>query len=113
MPCIYCPSVTGNEARVFGRLDKEVVRGGIRSHIGDVKACYDGAVATHPEARGIMRVRFGIGPSGAVESSCLVGSELNATSVDRCVVDLILKWKFPAPEGAGWVVVSYPFTFVR
>jgi hypothetical protein len=112
-PCTDCVTATGDEARLIGSLDKEVVRGVIRSQIGGVKACYDAIIETHPDAKGTLRVRFGIGPSGAVKTSCLVSSELNDGAVERCVVDLLLSWKFPAPEGGGWVAVTYPFQFDR
>ena len=112
-PCTDCVTATGDEARLIGSLDKEVIRGVMRSHVAQVKACYDAVVATHPDARGTLRVRFGMSPSGAVETSCLVSSELNDAAVERCVVELLLSWRFPAPEGGGWVAVTYPFQFSR
>jgi outer membrane biosynthesis protein TonB len=112
-PCPDCVTATGDQARLIGSLDKEVIRGVFRSHIAEVKACYDAVAATHPDASGALRVRFGIAPSGAVETSCLVSSELNDAAVERCVVELLLSWKFPAPDGGGWVAVTYPFQFSR
>ena len=31
--------------------------------------------------------------------------------MDRCLVNAMEHWKFPAPEGHGEVMVIYPFTF--
>ena len=86
---------TGERARRIGSLDKEVVRGVILGHVGEVQACYDTVWATHPEAQGRMMVRFGIAASGAVETSCLVSSSLNDSSVELCVVEDLLRWIFP------------------
>jgi hypothetical protein len=96
-----------------GSLDKEVIRAEIRAHLAEVTDCYDGFGLAFPEAKGAMRVKFGIAPSGAVQTSCLVSSELNAPPMDRCVLDRLLNWAFPAPEGGGWVIVTYPFVFTR
>ncbi|HEY5089952.1 MAG TPA: AgmX/PglI C-terminal domain-containing protein [Polyangia bacterium] len=108
-----CATATGAAARHVGSLDTEVVRAGIASHVAEVRVCYDAIALINPEAEGILRVRFGIGPSGIVRTSCLMSSELNAPSVDRCVLDRLLTWRFPAPNGGGWVVVSYPFALTR
>jgi hypothetical protein len=78
-----------------------------------VKQCYDAVVTIHPTAAGKMTVRFGITSSGWVATSCLVDSELNAASVDLCVLDRLRAWKFPQPDGGGWVIVTYPFDFSR
>jgi hypothetical protein len=113
-PCgADCVTTHGEASRGQGSLDKEVIRQVIRSHVADVQACYDTIALTHSAAVGRMMVRFGIAPSGGVETTCLVSSELNDASVERCVVDLPLAWKFPKPDGGGWVVVSYPFVFTR
>ena len=108
-----CVSATGEAGRRIGSLDKEVIRAGIRAHIAEVKDCYDAIAFTQTDAKGTMRVKFGIGPSGAVQTSCLVSSELGAASVDDCVLERVLTWRFPAPDGGGWVIVTYPFVFTR
>ena len=112
-PCEDCVVVKGERARHVGSLDKEVIRGVIRSHADEVRTCYDAVALTRPDARGKMMIRFGIAASGIVAASCLVTSELSEPAVERCVVDLPLGWTFPPPDGGGWVVVSYPFVFSR
>ena len=108
-----CVSATGEAGRRIGSLDKEVIRAVIRAHLAEVRACYDAIAFTQTDAKGTMRVKLGIGPSGAVQTSCLVSSELGAASVDACVLERVLTWRFPAPDGGGWVIVTYPFVFTR
>jgi len=108
-----CTSATGEAGRRLGSLDKEDIRRVIRSHVADMKTCYDAITEAHPDAAGKVMVRFGIAPSGVVQTSCLVSSDLNDTPADRCIVDVPLRWTFPKPEGGGWVVVNYPFVFSR
>lgn len=113
-PCVGCRVTTGGAApRYAGSLDKEVIRAVILSHTADAKACYDAVTEAHPEAAGKLMVKFGIAPSGRVVTSCLESSALRDAVVERCMVDLPLGWTFPAPQGGGWVVVSYPYVFTR
>ena len=85
----------------------------MRAHLAELQACYDAIASTHPGTEGRVMARFAIAPTGAVEASCLVTSSLNDASVDRCVVERVLGWHFPTPDGGGWVVVDYPFVFTR
>jgi TonB family protein len=92
--------------------DKEVVRRVIRQHIDEARACYETLLLTQPSARGQVRVRFAVGASGTVAASCVVSADLGAPSVDACLLDRVLTWRFPKPQGSGWVIVEYPFIFV-
>jgi hypothetical protein len=112
--CVDCDVATGEAAPPHaGSLDKEVIRGIIVGHESEAKTCYDAVADTHPSAAGNLRLKFGVAPSGRVATSCLVSSELHDEVVERCMVDLPLRWTFPAPQGGGWVVVSYPYVFSR
>jgi TonB family protein len=114
LPCgAECVTATGEAARHIGSLDKEVIRAVVRAHLDEVRECYDAIGLTQPSARGRLAIKFGISPSGAVQTSCLVSSDLGAPPVDACVLERVLNWRFPAPEGGGWVIVTYPFTFER
>jgi len=112
-PCEDCLTFKGDKAAHVGSLDKEVIRPIIRSHVPEVKACYDAVTATHPAAAGKVMIKFGITASGRVATSCLESSELHDPSVEGCIVDLPFSWTFPKPDGGGWVLVSYPFVFTR
>jgi hypothetical protein len=108
-----CVSGTGNPARRVGALSTEAVREVVRERNDEIRECYDLIAQTHPEKEGRVVVRFAIAPSGAVGSSCLVTSSVNEGSVDRCVVERPLGWRFPEPSGGGWVVIDYPFALTR
>jgi hypothetical protein len=64
---------------------------------------------TRPGLQGKLIVRFAIGGSGYVASSCLVRTTLSAPDVERCIVDLVLNWSFPRRLGGDWALVEYPF----
>lgn len=103
----------GAEAAGKGSLDKEVIRAVILSHTPAVRACYEATMSMRPYPEGRVFARFAIDAHGRVRGSCLASSTLNRPDGERCVLDEILGWKFPEPDGGGWVVVQYPFVFGR
>ncbi|HXJ21205.1 MAG TPA: AgmX/PglI C-terminal domain-containing protein [Polyangia bacterium] len=113
-PCTDCKLATGGaQPSPSGSLDKEVIRSIIRSHLAQARACYDAVAQTDPAAAGMLKLTFGIAPSGQVATSCLESSQLRDAVVERCMADIPLSWTFPPPEGGGWVVVTYPYLFTR
>jgi biopolymer transport protein ExbD/Zn-dependent protease with chaperone function len=105
------PMVTAGPAAKQGSLDKEIIRGIIRDHIHEVKACYEAQLRKPPFPGGTVRVQFTIGPTGTVDESALADTTMNDALVIDCLVEAIRTWKFPAPEGGGGVVVDFPFLF--
>jgi TonB family protein len=106
-------TATGDAASRNASYDRKAVLAFIHAHGEEARACYDGIAAAQPGAQGRVMVRFGISPSGAVQTSCVVSSDLQAPSVDACLLERVLTWQFPAVRGGGWVVINYPFIFVR
>ena len=95
-----------------GSLDKEVIRGVIRSHVDDVQRCYQSELAETPDLFGKIMVRFTITASGKVSESAVESSTMRNALVETCTVAAVRRWGFPKPEGGGIVIVSYPFVFV-
>lgn len=103
------PRVRAGTAAVVGSLSKEVIRRVIRRHINEVRFCYERALSQRPDLQGRVSVRFVISASGSVQSSSNAGSSLGNATVESCIVSAVRRWTFPAPEGGGIVVVTYPF----
>ena len=93
----------------LGSLDKELIRRVVRTHLGDVKACFDKALARRPELAGRVMVELVISPTGAVHHADVKESTLADQPVEDCIVSATKTWQFPSPDGGGVVVVSYPF----
>lgn len=94
-------------------LDKNDIREVVRAHLGEVRACYTRALASDPALSGRVGVRWTIGPGGdvtAVDVQSMM-SPTSGPSVADCIASAIRGWVFPAPQGGGSVVVSYPFIF--
>jgi TonB family protein len=98
-------------ASVRGMLDKEIIRRIVRRHINEVRYCYEQALARQPQLDGRLVVQFTIAGTGNVLASVVQSSTLKAPAVEMCVVNAVKRWEFPAPEGRGLAIVSYPFNF--
>ncbi len=96
-------------AQVRGSLDKEIIRRVIRSHIKEVKFCYEQELLKKPDLGGRVVVQFTISASGQVVASVLQTSTMGNSRVENCTVQAVRRWEFPKPLGGGIVIVSYPF----
>jgi TonB family protein len=95
-------------ASVKGSLDKELIRNVIRSHIKEVKTCYESELEHKKDLAGKVMIRFTISPAGKVSESAVEQTTLGNATVEKCIAEAVRGWEFPKPQG-GSVVVSYPF----
>jgi TonB family protein len=94
---------------VRGALDKEIIRRVIRSHIKEVKFCYEQELLRKPDLYGRVTVQFTITPMGSVSSSAVQQSTMGNAKVEQCIARAVQRWEFPKPQGGGIVIVAYPF----
>lgn len=92
-----------------GDIDKNIVRIIIRSHIDEVKACYERELEKRPTLGGRVMVQFTISASGEVVASVLQNSTMGNAKLENCVVQAVRRWRFPKVLGGGIFIVSYPF----
>ena len=103
------PEVMPGTVKARGRLDKEIIRRVIRSHLKEVKYCYETELVRKPDLYGRLTVQFTITPTGTVSSSAVEQSTVGNRNVEQCVAAAVKRWTFPQPEDGGIVLVSYPF----
>jgi hypothetical protein len=103
------PQIRSGNADVRGSLSKEVIRRVIQRHINEVRFCYEQELNSRPDLSGRVQVKFIISPSGAVQAANVESSTLGATRAEGCIAQAVRRWTFPAPDGGGIVIVSYPF----
>src|SRR5262249_41755071 len=92
-----------------GSLSKEAIRHVITSHIGEVRVCYEEALASWPDAEGRPQIRYIIDADGSVSAAALVSDSLGYAGLGCCIARAMRDWRFPAPEGGGIIVITYPF----
>jgi hypothetical protein len=105
------PVVREGQAQVQGQLAPEVIRRVVRRTFGRLRACYENGLKANPTLDGRITVKFVIAKDGAVATAQDAGSTIKDSAVISCVVGAFKGMAFPAPEGDGVVVVTYPLTF--
>ncbi|MET0285367.1 MAG: AgmX/PglI C-terminal domain-containing protein [Polyangiales bacterium] len=103
------PQIRSGNADVRGSLSKEVIRRVIQRHINEVRFCYEQELNSRPDLSGRVQVKFIISPTGAVQAANVESSSLGAARAEQCIATAVRRWTFPAPDGGGIVIVSYPF----
>lgn len=105
------PHIRTLETVVAGSLSKEVIRRVIQRHLNEVRFCYEEGMRAAAELAGRVEVKFVIAPSGAVQAANVASSTLAGDRAEtaQCIAQAVRRWGFPAPEGGGVVVVTYPF----
>jgi TonB family protein len=93
-----------------GTLDPALLAREVRSHMPDIRRCYETALAAKPGLSGRIVLKFTVAADGQVETPSLGESTLGSPQAESCVVELARSWRFPAPEG-GPVEAEFPFVF--
>jgi len=105
------PVLRQHEAEVRGSLAKEVIRRTIQRRMNEIRFCYESGLARDPGLSGRLAISFLIAPSGAVQQAVIKESTLSSRAVADCVASAMRRVSFPAPNGGGYVQVTYPFSF--
>jgi TonB family protein len=91
-----------------GTLDKALIGGVVRDHLGEIKRCYEARLGARPGLAGRVVVNFTITRDGSVSEPQVRKSTLGDETAESCMVEAVRGWTFPRPDG-GIVIVSYPF----
>jgi hypothetical protein len=103
------PRIRSAQIDLNGSLSKEVIRRIIARHTNEVRFCYESQLLTQPDLQGRVAIKFVIAPTGAVMTAVIAESDLGNRKLESCIADSVRRMDFPAPEGGGVVIVTYPF----
>lgn len=93
-------------------ISREAVRGAIDEAKPMVTDCYAQALRRTPDLAGRLVVKFTVvqeAGEGRIRDAEVVDEGLRRPFLEMCVLDALGKMVYPAPEGEGEVVVTYPF----
>lgn len=102
------PTVRQARAEVVGALDPDLIRRAVRTHINDVRRCYNKQLARDPNAKGRVEIAFEIDGKGKVSAATLQETTMKDPVPGECIAKAVTGWKFPKPR-TGTVKVVYPF----
>lgn len=103
------PRIRQARATVKGSLDRVIIRRIVRSHINEVRHCYNQGLIRDPSLSGRVVIRFVIDSIGNVSTAVVSESELPDPKVGTCIARTVKRWSFPKSPGGGQVLVNYPF----
>ncbi len=96
---------------VRGSLARDVIQRVVRFHMNEVRFCYDRSLAHNPALAGHVVLEILIAATGAVAKADVKSSTLGDAAAEACIAAAAERWFFPARQGDGIVVVTYPFDF--
>ena len=102
--------VSHSAATVMGSLDPAVVQRVVRRHRNEVRAAYEKSLKASPALQGKLVLQITI-EDGKVTKVEVTGTTLNDTALEKALVRIVKRWRFPRFPGGGQVVISYPFIF--
>ncbi len=102
---------SAGEATTSGGLTKKIIQQYMDRQKGQIVSCYKREIQKNPNLEGKVVVAFTISPTGKVMSPSIRSSTLGSSPVEQCIVSKLGLFKFPAPDNAGAVKVTYPFLF--
>ncbi len=107
------PVPLGAEAEIAQGLDRSQIDEVIRSHLGQVRFCYEQALQGTPSLSGRIAMAFTIGGNGLVKTAQVANTSMANKGVEDCITMRLKTWKFPLPQGGVDVKVTYPFVLRR
>jgi len=104
-------AVTTEPITPVASMDPALIKGAIREHRDEFRACYENELAHTPTLGGTIKTQFIIGNDGAVTSSAISDSSMGSAAVEGCIAQVESRILFPKPKGNGSITVNYPFAF--
>ncbi|MGO8969515.1 MAG: adventurous gliding motility protein GltG [Myxococcaceae bacterium] len=104
-------AIAASEPEITGSIDRELIRRVVRSHLDQLRYCYEVQLTKNPKLSGKVAVKWVVTEQGTVSSSVVIQTTTGNNELDTCVAGRVLTWVFPKPKGGGVAVVTYPFVF--
>lgn len=92
-------------------LARDMIHKVVQQNRRQIRFCYEWVLHREHDLEGKVAVSWVIGATGEVAEVLIVESTLDNREVERCMIEKIRRWRFPAPAGGGTVRVNYPFVF--
>lgn len=105
---VEVPALPGAQG---GGLRPDEIMQVIRSHLNQIRHCYEQTLQRSPNKAGQMKVSFVINPAGRVTTVTLGADTVGDAVMRGCVTGKIARWAFPQPRNKQNVTVNYPFSF--
>lgn len=103
------PKIHVEEVWVDDPIYREMMGRVVDDHRAQIRHCYERELPQTPTLRGRIVLEWVIDPDGDVRSVRAVSSTLGNAGLERCILDKVRAWPFPAPPAGVTAIVRYPF----
>lgn len=103
--------VAMSRRRVSSALDDAAAARVLKSHLPEVRRCYDKALARDASASGRMTLHLTVASVGAVKKAYVAGNTTSSPALAKCITAAAKHWGFAKPTGGGLGVVKLRYTF--
>ncbi len=92
-----------------GHFNPSAIDREISKQIGQIRTCYDIALKTEPDLKGLFKIYFAVAPGGKVVSSKVhSSSEVRSQKISACILGVVNQIQFPVQLMAA-VGINYAF----
>jgi TonB family protein len=85
-------------------LSEAAVKRVVEAHLAEIKACAAQSISPQPVKE--ITISFSVDPSGKAREIKVTFSSQAAPNMERCLIEKLRAWSFPAPEGGATVKVT-------
>ena len=94
-----------------GGLDPAVFRRVMNKRKSSFKVCYKKALDRNPEAKGEVRLRINVSPTGRVSTVQALSDTLRDDEAVECLLRVVRRVQFPPLESGQRASLEYPLVF--
>ena len=95
-----------------GVLSNKIIHRVIRSRLGPLHSCYKRQLASKPDLRGEIELLIGLsGSTGVVLSVKVSSNTINSPALERCMIKVVRKLRFPKVKRQGDISIRSSFKF--
>jgi TonB family protein len=105
------PQIRIGTAEVRGSLSRDMIRRQIQMHRNELRDAYERQLMLNPGLEGRIEIRFMIDTEGRVLSAMVASSTIDNQELERAVLAVFRRMRFPAVEGGGANIITYPVVF--
>lgn len=107
-------SCSHKEDKPLGSIDREQVRLAVKTNLGEFKNCYDSEYRKDEKLEGKVVVIWEVQDNGEARNARIDAAKttLNNDEVKNCILNTMLKIKFPLPSKGTIAEITYPFLFL-
>ena len=97
--------------RAKGLIEQAEIQYNVRRYLPATRACYENRLKDIPTLAGKITLEYVVGINGKVKQVAVTNSSLHDEKVERCLVSVVKRFRFPELKDKREAVLEYPIVF--